>query len=808
MVNFVSVCSNATVNKMETNFFGEMEIHSKLSFAPLVEAWARTAAEGRPGTRKLYQTLLDRIMRHPELLEPIDDISLLKEHEEWVDMLMATLFPVSYSDKDDIYGVGIPFGHDVIYSSNRFREIFLNEQGNLNRIPIEIANQHLENEKCASAYKLILSQLYGHKIDGNVTSILKVPNQKTGLLNFYELDLDTTFIRVHAEGELPDISGLEHCCNVSDVLHHERLQKLFPLNQFRFEGITIVRIKNVTHREVINTIKNILLEQHDFGDTDVFYQLENQLQALMGIHNVRMGITPFFRVNDHQIVVEQFTQHSLLLKSVNSNTGEESVCKVFQDLFKETDQPLLISSIDSFWLERYPLLDKITAQGYKSAAFFPLKSNGKLIGVLSLVHEEDGKIQHQHLVEATESIPLFVLAMEKAAETLDNEVDKVIKQHFTAVQSSVEWKFTEAALQFIALKAKGAKAKIEPIVFDHVFPLYGAIDIRNSSIERNNAIQLDLLEQLKQAGDVIRIAQEKTNMPLLQEVAYRIEKYSYNVSNILFSGDEVLIDQFLRNEVVELFEHLRVLLPAIGPKIDDYFKQIDPSIKLRVNHRHDFEESITLINQELSRFIDSEQEAAQRIYPHYFERFVTDGVDFNMYIGQSITPDKPFDTFYLKNLKMWQITTLTKAAQLAYQLQLRLSNPLKTTQLILAHSIPISISFRTAERKFDVDGAYNIRYEIIKKRIDKVHVKGSNERLTQPGKLAIVFSQTKEASEYLDYIEFLQNQRLLLHDLEQLELEELQGVVGLKALRVSINMEMPEKQNPEGQPEIIEIAQN
>jgi hypothetical protein len=179
-----------------------------------------------------------------------------------------------------------------------------------------------------------------------------------------------------------------------------------------------------------------------------------------------------------------------------------------------------------------------------------------------------------------------------------------------------------------------------------------------------------------------------------------------------------------------------------------------------------------------------------------------------MYIGQSITPDKPFDTFYLKNLKMWQLTTLTKAARLANQLQTRMSNPLKTTQLILAHSVPISISFRTAERKFDVDGAYNIRYEIIKKRIDKVHVKGSNERLTQPGKLAIVFSQSREAAEYLDYIEFLQNQRMLLHDLEQLELEELQGVVGLKALRVSINMEQDDAENTENKPEVIEIVQN
>ncbi|NJO25261.1 MAG: hypothetical protein HC867_04990 [Bacteroidia bacterium] len=91
-------------------------------------------------------------------------------------------------------------------------------------------------------------------------------------------------------------------------------------------------------------------------------------------------------------------------------------------------------------------------------------------------------------------------------------------------------------------------------------------------------------------------------------------------------------------------------------------------------------------------------------------------------------------------------------------MQRELNHPLQTTQLILAHSIPISISFRTAERKFDVDGAYNIRYEIIKKRIDKVRIKTTNERLTQPGKIAIVYSQAKEAAEYKEYIEFCKQQ--------------------------------------------------
>ena len=116
--------------------------------------------------------------------------------------------------------------------------------------------------------------------------------------------------------------------------------------------------------------------------------------------------------------------------------------------------------------------------------------------------------------------------------------------------------------------------------------------------------------------------------------------------------------------------------------------------------------------------------------------------------------------------------------------------------MILAHSHPISISFRTAERKFDVDGAYNIRYEIIKKRIDKVNIKNTKERLTQPGTIGIVYSQPSEGQEYLEYIDFLKNKQLLKGSVQQFELEELQGVSGLKGLRVAINMEeMKEEAN-------------
>jgi hypothetical protein len=52
----------------------------------------------------------------------------------------------------------------------------------------------------------------------------------------------------------------------------------------------------------------------------------------------------------------------------------------------------------------------------------------------------------------------------------------------------------------------------------------------------------------------------------------------------------------------------------------------------------------------------------------------------------------------------------------------------------------------------------------------------------------IYFNRT-DADEYVKYIYYLQEQNILNDDLEQLELEELQGVSGLKALRIGVNLD-------------------
>jgi hypothetical protein len=84
----------------------------------------------------------------------------------------------------------------------------------------------------------------------------------------------------------------------------------------------------------------------------------------------------------------------------------------------------------------------------------------------------------------------------------------------------------------------------------------------------------------------------------------------------------------------------------------------------------------------------------------------------------------------------------------------------------------------------------------VKKRIDKAVIKGTTERVTQPGRIAIVYAQPGEAQEYRGYLEYLHSLGYVGRGVEDVELEELQGVSGLRALRVAVDLSNPRLERP------------
>jgi hypothetical protein len=413
----------------------------------------------------------------------------------------------------------------------------------------------------------------------------------------------------------------------------------------------------------------------------------------------------------------------------------------------------------------------------------------ELLGMVEIHAPEALELGPEILGRLEPVFSYFELAFRNNITSFRNSIGTLVKEQFTSLQKVVEWKFNEVAWEYLKGKETGAGAELGTVHFDQVYPLYGAVDVRNSSVERNACTRRDLSEQLQMIGETILALQDQHTLALqdyLENIHYKNNAFLDCLKGDIHSEDEIRLNEYLEQEIKSLFRHLSRSGGAAQEHALKYLQSVDPEHGHLFNHRRRFDQSIGMLNTAIEHFLVHEQDKIQQVFPHYFEKFRTDGIEYNIYIGETIAPRRNFDYLHLKNLRLWQLSTMVEIARLTHSMQDALPLPLQTTQLILLYNNPIAISFRKDEKRFDVEGGANIRYEIIKKRIDKAVARDTSERLTQPGKVAIVFTQGRDVTEYEEYIHFLRNKGSLEDGLEQFELADMQGISGLKAIRVTV----------------------
>ena len=314
-------------------------------------------------------------------------------------------------------------------------------------------------------------------------------------------------------------------------------------------------------------------------------------------------------------------------------------------------------------------------------------------------------------------------AIQYVQEGEQEKLMAVIKQTCTAIHPSVEWRFQEMAKNYLVQKEKGEIPIPEPVVFERVIPLYGGSDIRGSSRKRNDAIRADLLHQLTLAEEVIKTAKRKYPRPVFDELRFRIAKHQKTIEKDLRSGVESKIYAFLRHVVESSFHELSSLDEEVAQKVEDYKNALDPKVGVIYKVRKAYDTSVSMINDGIGAYLEQHQKQIQEILPHYFEKFKTDGVDYNIYVGDALLEQGECSPLALRNLYLWQLMVTCGIVWLTKSFKEDLPTPLDTAHLLLLQSTPLNISFHMEEKHFSVDGAYNARYEIVKKRIDKARIK-------------------------------------------------------------------------------------
>src|SRR5213594_294568 len=767
-----------------------LPFRTELSLAPLIRFWTQLSAYSELGRGPLPGIVREKIKQAPELSAVIDDVSVIGKHRQLVDLMMSAMFPPAFWQQE--YGAALfPFQLRAFYATSLFRRTLMNDDGTLQG-RVNGDEQRLGAAKLLLAYELILERTYGIDLGVEIPVVFTSEDPATTLERHFRLDFDWRFVDVKLAGPAPKLTDAMRRQLESGNVDLDQLRELVPPETVTVRGFMTLKAVDVTDQEVLSSLKRDLIDKESIVSSARFESLQAKLRTLFRRPALHLGLAAV--QGDRVLVLNDAMSHDhacIFADSAHHKTSEFTGSLYERAIIQ--NRPVIMGDLAA-WPDRTRWEEELIAAGARTFVCAPLHYQDKVIGTLELISPRAGDLNATHLPKLEEVLPLFSMAVQRSVEELDARVQAMIKEKCTAIHPVVEWRFRKAVFNTIERKSESvsdAAAEMETLSFENVYPLYGLADIRGASVQRGVAIQADLLTQLRLAADVLRAACEARSLPALDELCFRVDKRIAQVHRSLNSDDETGIVGFLHANVESLFDQLGKFGTDVRARIELYRGALDARLGVVYRRRQFFEESVTRIAEAISAYIDREELAAQAMFQHYFEKQKTDGVDYQIYVGPSLLEDGRFDPICLKNLRLWQLMLTCGIAVRAHQLRDQLPVPLETTHLVLVQHTPRSIRFRFDEKRFDVDGAYDIRYEIVKKGIDKAVVEGTSDRVTQPGKIAIIYSQSPEGREYRGYIEYLQSLGYLTSEVEELDLGELQGVQGLRALRVAVALENP-----------------
>lgn len=625
---------------------------------------------------------------------------------------------------------------------------------------------------------LVLRDIYQIKIprlrllDQPVIVSLKSPlYPETRLIEFAFRSEQLTIARLDAQVDefadldLEQLLGEDRSAQLLDSAQLEAWGVRLRLENYQLSGQLLLEGSDVTERETIRHIIGLLIDRDSILRPDKFRRINKRLRSLFRATN-----SLIMTVENEQMRLFMSTERKALKSSVYS------MHSLAESHFSRAEVANRVWNIADLSLDCQSDCERMLVnQGVRSMLLIPLvvraiKNKGakQLAGIVGLISDRTHNFDGLDCKYAEELMPAFTAALRQA-----------IQQRFTNIHPAVEWRFLQEA------ERRSWGLSSEPIVFAHVYPLYGISDIRGSSEERNRAIQADLLEQFQLGMRIVEAVCQFQESSLGEQLQLDLLDYIEQIKERVTVDAEVSALRVLSDRLEVYLDYFAQCGTEALAAVETYRQSCNNSHKSVYISRAHYDQTISQINSLLKETWERWQVRMQQITPHYCDVESTDGINHMIYVGESI--DSKFSVYHLRSLRYEQLRAVCDCARTAFKFQTLYNTQMEVTHLVLVQDLTVDIIHdENTEKLFEVRGTRDIRYEIVKKRIDKAVDEESRTRITQPGMVTLVYSSEEEWAEYQQYLRYLSREGWIEPEIQSGTVEPLQGITGLKFARVRV----------------------
>ncbi|MDF2477990.1 MAG: hypothetical protein K0S24_3473 [Sphingobacterium sp.] len=713
----------------------------------------------------------------------------LSSYKDILQLIYSLSVSLIDTDPKRYWALATPLAEETFYGTDAFFDLWKNRLEEQD-IPGQMQDGKTLSNQEKLIYALILERLYGLPAKENNTIVYHHLNEKGEIIDYYDLTIDFKFVDIKQKKELPqfDLRNLSKNTNDASLFNWDHVINAIKLEDFELSGFTILTVKKSSLEHTINRIQSILLDLATYNYHLFLSDVEKIITPILKSTDTIFSLFPLFQLNGLPFFDYSITNKSILISEAHASNSYTNINPQVANYLKH---PHLIfyNTLDTIKNTTSIFDERIKASGVKTYLCIPLIHNQALSGIMEVYSHRLDQLDNETIQSLRALVPLLSQLSYDITAEFKKRIDEIIINRFTTIQPAVQWKFNHIAAQYIQeLENDEQNAHIKPVIFEEVYPLYGAIDVKDSTVIRNASILKDFGFKVKQLALLIDELSRDGKHQLIIDFSKRVDQITLSLDQISFDESMVKIIEFFRKDVQPFIEAARREFSTKHAIIEHYAKHFFTNRETGEFYRNEFETSLWKINHIISKELNHFNSFIQGNYPSYFQKFRTDGIEYDIYIGESITPQQTFSKEFINIFRRQQIISMAHIALKAHHAKQDLPISLETTQLIFINPHSIDISFREDERRFDVEGSLNIRYEIIKKRIDKIRVKRTKERLTQVNKIAIVYLSDEILEDLNLSIQAIYDMGIIESTVEHLKLEDLQGVVGLKAIRLTVNL--------------------
>ncbi|MEC8884954.1 MAG: GAF domain-containing protein, partial [Bacteroidota bacterium] len=455
---------------------------------------------------------------------------------------------------------------------------------------------------------VILNSYYNYDIDFKRPVFYEIPD-KNGVIRTYRASINADFTFCEPTEEAVEITPEIVDKLIENGNDFKLWKEYFPPNSWILKGITILNLTDVTVDDSISDLKSTLLAQKNIKK-DAVQQFQSIFSSIFNIPDLQVGFTEFDKDEECFMRMNNGIGYSFILNDKMRTDCRQSMCDCSYDTLIKDKKYFVIPDVDEYAVKHKTnlLAKNLQEQGIKSCILAPISRGNELLAVLELVSSKRNSLHSLNATKLDDVMPYIVSTVERKKFELENRIKAVIQSECTSIHPSVLWVFEEEARRFIANQNQGKFAAFKDIAFEDVYPLYGQIDIVGSSEERNKAIQQDILIQLKMVYDILDLAIATAPMPIYEQVKFRIEEFTAEITERLNANSESEVFALLQEEVNPLLSHLNTKIPELKKAIDNYKASINKDTGLIYENRKNYDDTVQLINQNLATFLDRKQQ--------------------------------------------------------------------------------------------------------------------------------------------------------------------------------------------------------